>query len=295
MTPSRSASSSLAKCHSEPPLAASAHCQHEYSSPASGCPLRPVTHQLPCLTRAGQTPLVNMLPTRMRQWLAGAPAQSPDSRPVLGGGRLQPSTQVLVEESGAVRRKEQGTVGGRTQQGASEVHREMGRGCKRDRLPCRVTQVPRATAPATPMGVSSKAVVSDSHSRYPRGDRVGHHWDTQHILALTLARPELPLWYFVQGRPLFTASLAPVNRPSLLSLLWKVLHKVLLVDSKPESRGKVSSSLQPAQYPWQPVQVTRQGLHRTQQAPLLGVSVMESRRRPRDKPGHMCLPRLPER
>lgn len=33
---------------------------------------------------------------------------------------------------------------------------------------------------------------------------MGHHWDTQHVLALMLARPELPLWDFVQGRPLFT-------------------------------------------------------------------------------------------
>lgn len=171
MTPSRFASSSLAQCHSEPPLAASARCQQECSSPASGCPSRPVTHQFPCLTRAGQTPLVNMLPTGMRQWLVGAPGQSPDSWPVLGGGRLQPSTQVPVEESGAVRRKEQGTVGGRTQQGASEVHREMRRGCKRDGMPCRVAQVPQATAPATPMGVGSKAVVSTVTAGTPEGTR----------------------------------------------------------------------------------------------------------------------------
>lgn len=49
-----------------------------------------------------------------------------------GVAGLQPSTQVTVEESG---KKEQDTVGRKTEKGASEVQKEMGGGCKRDRLP----------------------------------------------------------------------------------------------------------------------------------------------------------------
>ena len=60
-------------------------------------------------------------------------------------------------------------------------------------------------------------------------------WDTQQVLALRLASPELPLWNFLQSYPPSTGVFISIFKSSsLLSAFEGFLPKVLLDDSKPE-------------------------------------------------------------
>lgn len=110
-----------------------------------------------------------------------------------------------------------------------------------------------------------KSVAKGSHSRHLRGDMLATTWDTQQVLALRLASPELSLWNFLQSYPPsdLQVSLSPYFKAPSYFLLLKVFYTksfwMTLNQKVPETSVHIIDCMVETAS-WQPVQATLQEL-----------------------------------